>query len=509
MVFWVLLAAWIACNKGILSARGPYVGPHAWVSAHCAVMAKAFDAHGVGTLGVVPIQNNPPLRTTPDAYIHWPPLFMLLLSAIFRVFGDSEAAARGFMLAILGANCLAMFFLLKTSRDLLAACFAVLAFLRMPAVLKYGSLVFPLPLAIFWMLLAILGFVKSTAGDRVHRGWAVFGLVSMVLAVFTSWEAVLASIGLLAAGIWDRRKAVVWLAVLYCAVAAASAVGVIALYLLKYPSLLGSLWHIFLFRTGAASSYRPGLPSISPSFIDVISKYGRRLNMIGPLFGVLGAAGMLLAAWPLGGRVSNHRLTTTLGALFAPPVLWYIFMWNHAYWHEFQVILVVPAVAASVGVFVSGLADVIDQQGPHTVLRWIPFGVLFMILPAVIIWTSATRLSGEPAKLTLDHWFLRHAGKIQSATGHGSVVLSPSHSRVVTYYCQRHIIHAVANDADVERVLAGFGELFPHRPPVYLALGPADTAEFPESIERFATVTKSANLILLRIDPKQIWQEIQ
>src|SRR5262249_54956313 len=60
---------------GLAIGLATYNYKHAWLSAHYAVMANAFNTFGLFDLGFVPVQNNPPLTTSPDAYLHWPPLY--------------------------------------------------------------------------------------------------------------------------------------------------------------------------------------------------------------------------------------------------------------------------------------------------------------------------------------------------------------------------------------------------------------------------------------------------
>ena len=63
-------------------------------------MAHSFNQLGALHLHFVPIQNNLPLGSDPDVYLHWPPLFPLLLSFVTRILGDHESSARLFALAI-------------------------------------------------------------------------------------------------------------------------------------------------------------------------------------------------------------------------------------------------------------------------------------------------------------------------------------------------------------------------------------------------------------------------
>jgi len=89
-----------------LSFDGDYQG---WASASCMTMAHSFNQLGALHLHFVPVQNNLPLGSDPDVYLHWPPLFPLLLSVVTRVLGDHESSGRLFALTItLATTCVVM-----------------------------------------------------------------------------------------------------------------------------------------------------------------------------------------------------------------------------------------------------------------------------------------------------------------------------------------------------------------------------------------------------------------
>ncbi|MCZ6766808.1 MAG: hypothetical protein O7D32_07730, partial [bacterium] len=446
MYFWVLVALVLTVGSGVATLDGPFVGPHAWVSAHFSVMARTFVDSGLTVLGPLPIQNNPPQGTSPDGYTHWPPLFPLLLAVVFKSVGESEASARGFVLLIVLANSFALAFLLRPALRLVAVLFAVFAYLCLPVLLKYGDLVAHLHLAIFWMLVSLGAFLRATGGSRIRVGWAAAGLVTMFLAVLSSWEPVIACLGLLVAGLWTRRREMIRLALWYCAIAAGTATAVIAVYMAMDPSLLSELWHVFLFRIGAVPTHHIGTISERPSLLDVIMTYWWRLNLLGPL-GTLSAASVLLTGWFLKRRQYNHRATTLFCGLFAPPIIWYVFFWGHAFPHGYEMLLVAPAVAASVGLCMGWLAGLFARYYSQIDVRHVLSICLFILLPLVMLRPLVVNVRERIVEPESDTAILQHSLAIRSGTEPGSVVISPHRSRVVTYYSERRIIHGVDHDS--------------------------------------------------------------
>src|SRR5436190_21735478 len=111
----VLFSVWlgVAVLLTVIANKSALSIPFDWMSADSSVIAQSFVHNGVLALGGVPINNNPPLGLQPDAYIHWPPLFQILLSVAFRAFGESEVVGYSFMCLILFANSLALYALVR------------------------------------------------------------------------------------------------------------------------------------------------------------------------------------------------------------------------------------------------------------------------------------------------------------------------------------------------------------------------------------------------------------
>jgi len=163
------------------------------------VEARSFAEHGVVALRAVPIANNWPLGSQPEAYLHWPPLFPIVLSLIYRAFGESETATHSLMLCIFVANAWALYWLVKHCIGRLAALVAAFGWLVAPVNGIYAHLAWNLNLALLFTFISLTSFVIASRSDRLHPGWAMLGCFSYALAVLSSWEPVLMCPGLLAA----------------------------------------------------------------------------------------------------------------------------------------------------------------------------------------------------------------------------------------------------------------------------------------------------------------------
>src|SRR4051812_35779600 len=61
---------------------------HAWMEGHYLTMGRATATLGFFNTHALPIENN--ALTAPwDTYLHWPPLTVYVVAALYHVFGDS------------------------------------------------------------------------------------------------------------------------------------------------------------------------------------------------------------------------------------------------------------------------------------------------------------------------------------------------------------------------------------------------------------------------------------
>jgi hypothetical protein len=507
LVGWLSAAIAVTLAGAAIVARRPFdAEPHAWLSAHFATMARAFVEEGIVALRGVPIQNHAPLGVQPDAYIHWPPLFPIVLSAVFRWFGESEPVARTFMLLITAAFCMILFALVRSVYSARAAIISVFGFLVLPVTVVFGRTVLHLPLALSFHVLAVLAFVRAVDSDRVRRGWAATGLVAMALAVLSSWEPILAGVGLLVVSLLHRSGAAQRLSFAYLAVGAIAMGAVLFLYVHTYPFLLTDLWHTVLFRVGRGFQVQDVQPvhafvneavyagrHASPS-VMITTLVDRHLDL-GATF-LVAMAGVI--AFSITGRSERKRRVAMLSAgLFAPWLLWLLFMSNHAVFHEYELMIVAPFAAASLGIGLAAVIDFLESSPADSLPRsfsWLGFVVVPAVLMAGAIqqWRAEVLPTGPPSGL------IEYATEIEAATPEDAVVLTPDVSMVPVYYARRHLIRGIISDATVERVRQALPVAFPGSP-VYLALTPDREAEFSRALRTLPVVRRTPHLVLLTL----------
>jgi 4-amino-4-deoxy-L-arabinose transferase-like glycosyltransferase len=190
-----------------VSFDGDYQG---WASASCMTMAHSFNQLGALHLHFVPIQNNLPLGSDPDVYLHWPPLFPLLLSVVTRILGDHESSGRLFALTItLATTCV----VIAIARRLYGTRVALLSgffFLAARATYEGGRAILHQPLAMLFGSATVLLFLLAldiptapmppTAAPHPpsrRRLFAILGLVATICTVLTAWDPIFIPFGLL------------------------------------------------------------------------------------------------------------------------------------------------------------------------------------------------------------------------------------------------------------------------------------------------------------------------
>ncbi|MFH0350630.1 MAG: ArnT family glycosyltransferase [Chromatiales bacterium] len=494
----------VAANHVI--ARRPFDGEsHPWVSAHFGTMARAFVERGVLPLRMIPIQNNPPLGNEPDAYTHWPPLFPILLSGAFRAFGESEAVARGVMLVIAAASCVALWALVRACAGPGAGLLAAFGVLVTPVFIASGNTVFHLPLATLFLTLAVLGFVRATEGERLGRGWAAFGAAAMALAMLSSWEPLLGAAGLWLASWWVGSRNGRRLALLYGAIGAMVAGAVVANSAQAYPFLFGDLWRTVMLRSGLGYAPPDHVPVHTlvnlvtygrdePSLPVVAARLVRRTLELGeiPLVALVGVLiGAIVAE-----RAGVSKLRLLLGGLLVPWLLWEVLMSHHAYYHGYEMLLAVPAAAATLGVGLSAAAAFLARANDRTLsaMRWVPLLAVptVLLIAAGLAWQTAIQAGSARTGL------VEYAREIQEATEPSAVVLTPEESMVPVYYARRHLIRGIQDDRRVDESLRSMKGVFPGSP-VYLALHPDRLTGFTRTLALYPVWKVSTHVLLLAL----------
>jgi 4-amino-4-deoxy-L-arabinose transferase-like glycosyltransferase len=435
---------------------------HAWVSAHYATIARSFVEHGVFELGGVPIQNNPPLTTQPDAYLNWPPLYPILLSAVFSIFGSSEVVHHLTVMTInLGIAC-AVFAIVSRQGGRFAGAIAAIAFLNAPVIARYGLLGAQLHLALLLCLASLWAFARATDPapsdtDR-RRTLATVGAALFASSVLTSWEPILALPGIAAVALLRKDGHALRLAYLYGLAGLAAVVLVVALYSSQYPYFGGAITNRLLLRAGFHVSYSTDTLEIfgSPHFVQqrsdpamsvtlmyfVMMVY--HLAMVGPI-GLLGLAVTALGAQRLI-KDRNLALAYPLVGLLSMFGLWCVLMNQHMKIHEYQMLMLAPAAALAAGLVASDLLRLSRESWPRPI---VVSTALLIAVPSVAMISraeeSVTFIFGHRWRQELPG-DIQFARAVRNATPPGAIVIHPSPSMVPVYYSERHTIRAISDE---------------------------------------------------------------
>ena len=469
--------------------RQPYAEPHAWVEAHFATMAADFASEGIVARGALPVQNHPPHGEPPDAYNHWPPLYPILLSWVYRAFGEGELQGRLFMALVLGLGALGAARLARACGGI--GWLAALAWLCLPIQLETGLKLLHLHLALVATIWALALHFEG------RRQWS---RLLAVVAAASSWEPVLVFAALwpasrlFARDAADSQRRTAALAL--CA--AGTAAVVVALFAAVRPDLFWSL--------GAAAGQRSGLDPeamhqlTGHAFVDPDFQT-REASILHSLRLWLARAwrgyGVALLALPAGlfvGGALRPAARVAFGSVLAAWAGWFLVFRNHATLHDYEMVLGVPAVTLSLGV-VAGL-----PRFP----RWAPAAVALILL-AQAGWSAA----GVRERCLETQTVVAVAREIRDRTPERSVVMLPWRSMLPVYYLERHAFRGVQSDATVEQALDAWRNLYPERPPLFVAVPARQRARFPETLARATLVTELEDHVLLRLQEGAVshWKE--
>lgn len=462
---------------------------HGWVSAHFATIARSYMEHGVAALGGVPIQNNPPLTAMPDAYLNWPPLYPLLLSAVFSIFGETETVHHLFAASInitLGAI-IAM--VIHRQFGLAAAAIAAIAFFNAPILVQYGHAGSQLHLALAFCVLSLWLFGLALCDSGLGRiAWpaALAGCAAFSLAALSSWEPVLAAPGLAVAALVMRDRRGFTLAVAYGVTAFVTVVAVFGLYWMQYHYFGDAILQRIMLRAGFDVPYDPAVSAMfsSPHFILESHEPHRPLGLgylaevtviAAMAQGTLGLAGLVFLyrapIWRRGGNAIAYAVT----GLAAVYVLWVTLMSQHVAGHRYELLLLAPLGGLAAGAVAGAFAGYWLGRGTISAMRQ------FMLVVAIALVAVGGRVSTTMGLLQ-NHdpsasAEIRFAKLIREVVVPGSIVAHAGPSMVPVYYSQRHIVRSVWDEAtlakhraDIERLCADC--------PVYMAIPDAYRQRF-------------------------------
>lgn len=449
------------------AATRPFDYPDAWISADVATMARTYAQVGVIAMHGLQVHNNPPIIASKQAYVHWPPLYPMVLSLVFRLFGSTVPVAHIFQCLLMLATAGAIYWVVKGELGPIAAAAAVFVWTCLPVIGNYMHVVLHLNMAMLGMWVT-LGFLLRAVEAPQSRFWKWGGVAIMAAATMSSWEPLLMPVGVVIYGTAAKDSRTRRLGALYFAAACLTFAAVMTLYLTQAPTLALDLKHTLLYRLRLSKM----LPADGASEEAMVNAryygragqlsmrqvpeqyYHRFMNNLGPAALALLAAGCIWS-W----RRRNRRGLAMLCGLAAPWVLWYGVFHNHAALHDYEMLIAAPVTAAAGGDALAWIAC----GG-----RWWQRGA-FAAAVGLLLFPAAYRAWTGPVVEADSGTAIAFAGQLRRATPEGSIVVTSFDSSVPLFYCQRHLIRSVYDDADMDSILPRVAEDYPGRP-VYLAI---------------------------------------
>ncbi|HEX8814540.1 MAG TPA: glycosyltransferase family 39 protein [Terriglobales bacterium] len=469
-----------------------------------ALAARSYVHDGIIPLRGLMIVNNPPQGLETDWYLHWPPLFAILLAFAYRIFGESPSTAHALMLAGVAVTALALFAAVNSSWGRRAGLWAVFAFLVLPPTYLFGHYLVSQTLVMPLLVLTVWCFFRSSQG--AGSIWAWLGAIFLVLAILISWEGLLLPAGFLISAVVARDRRRLKLALLYLATAVASFFALLGFYIYNAQSLGAELFHTLMYRMGFSYGDLPTQrihslakypAEIVPGPLLFLRQHAIYLYVLGPI-ALVAAAGMAIWIVLQRARPQYRQLATLLFTLLSPWLLWIILMRNHGYIHEQQVLLATPACAAAMGVAAGNLLG--WGQSLEAQSRKLVNILLLAVVPTVLMMGMSRTILKLPVLSDSDYYYRPFGMAVGDDTPAGAVVLTANESPDVTYYSRRHVVRGVYDDALLDQFRSRIIDAFPGAP-VFLALLPRELAAFPRALQTYPIVKQTPELTLLRINP--------
>lgn len=449
-VLWVLLLLSGAALTLPIFLFDRFSYTHAWVSSHFAVMAETFQQFGRWAMHLTPIQNYGPLTAEPDWYVHWPPLFPLVLSWVAEPVGEvSPLLLHSVSVALVFAQALVLGLWLRQKVGSLAALVAVIAFFNMPVIVLFTHLGIHLHLALLLALGATLLFHECTMKGHWQTSQGAAGLFIFVAACLTTWECFLLLPGFWLYWLVLRRRDLFAAAMVWSAAAMGTLALMLALYTESLPNLLDVLLRRALFRAGfgdePSNEYvflhdlANATPDISGGLVHRLHLIATKLTLVGPvgLLSLLGIA--LLAISPQVRAKSQFQHWLVLLPLMSVALLWVLLMSQHFSIHFYQPLIFALPAAMAAGFLTQHIMEENWLTRSPVVFRNVAIlaALMLLIVPRVGPERSKYGSFGRSDTLVQLGEFLR------ATVPSNAIILVPWQTMVPTYYSKHHLLRNV------------------------------------------------------------------
>jgi 4-amino-4-deoxy-L-arabinose transferase-like glycosyltransferase len=512
--FWLAFAvlALIALYARLLhlSFDGDFQG---WASASCMTMAHSFNQLGALHTHFVPIQNNLPLGSDPDVYLHWPPLFPLLLSFVTRILGDHESSGRLFALTITLATACVVVAITRHLYGTRTALLSGFFFLTARATFEGGRAILHQPLAMLFGSATVLFFLLAVeapaSAARVptsrRRLFATLGLLATICTVLSAWDPIFIPLGLLLSAIYLRRRDAIRLASLYLFIGVLTFIAVQANYILSYPALFQNQFATIAYRAGIRFNIESS--TRLHTIVDLVHYGFNQLSFLGTCSHILRwifqdfdtfsllAAFLFLAFWLESNRRQNDSAAYIIGGLCLPWLLFYVLMRNYVAIHPFALVLGTPFLAISSGFVLDRIWEFLNTDGRND--RRYLLRVMIVVLPLLILYPLLTNVRDakrpyEPPK------FQDLSAIIQNNTPPNAVTLSAAESAVPIYYSDRHVVRGIESPELLHLAIPQARAAFPGSP-LFFALQDVDRPAFANALPNFVVVARQGDSTLYAV----------
>jgi hypothetical protein len=498
----------ISCAVGALALaglaliKGSFSHEHAWQSTHSTIIARNFAEHGIFALRGLPIENNDPLTSELDTYLHWPPFFYYVLGGWVAIFGDSARSIQLFMMMVVFATASTLGLIVRQFGSLAQAVFCGAAFILMPATFRFGLTTQPVNLALLLQALALFftAGVLRDEGRPSDSPRAMLFLSSAVffLAIAASWEVVLVLPGILLAWLIRRDARILRVLLWWSATCGLSLVTVGSLYAASDETFVKELWNAFQLRAGLAD-YAP-LPSrihflegeaYSTITLRRLAELALRIPEFIHGIAIMGLCTLPFAIMGKGMRQIGSFGTVAVLSFASIWIGWAVLMKQHFSAHNYQLLIASPVSAIGISVLMALIADDGAPSTPRSLhLRHVlaglalPIGLMIAAVPSFVIFLRWQ----EP--------LIEFGREIRHNVPKGALVLTDQISSVPLYYSQRHILRGIEDEQQVRQKMSDIRRLCADCP-LYLAIPLQSAPKFNGLISGSSSALHGQNAVIV------------
>ena len=164
----------------------PFWGEHDWNGVRYGNIARNYFKYGLINLKFAQVENSGPINGHQIEYFtHYPPLFPILISLSYKIFGISEWSTRLVPLLASSGSILLIFLIGTKLWDFKTGFLAALLSLVIPINLYFGKTPVHEPVLVFFILLSFLAYLYLKSSDKIQ--FKVWFILALIAAHLTTW----------------------------------------------------------------------------------------------------------------------------------------------------------------------------------------------------------------------------------------------------------------------------------------------------------------------------------